>query len=640
MTNGRSSWSRKPSVTIADRIRGSLAAKLLLITAGVGLVVALLLSAVEIWQDSSSAIADEQRETRAAVMANIDTLALAVWSFDDRVLNLTASSLIRGTSIFHIEVIEDGQKRLTLERPGPAPAKDYAWELPILRPNSDQQIATLSMWESYDNVRAQLERRAGVLVVTELTKIMATSILLFFVAYFLVTRPLRMLARKVQVPDDGDAAEIVISRPLRRGADEIDALVDAINTSNHSRQRMEAEQRRHQLREANAGKLEALGRLAGGVAHDFNNILGAILGFAGLLKDDVRDRPEQRRFVQRILLACERGRDLISQIRTFARAESTEHKIVDLVQIVRQNGNLLTASLPKSTRLEFDLPTGELPVLGSEALLGQLVTNLCINASEALDGRPGEISVSVDRPLTSELQYLRQGQLSANERLLGEIGPSNEYSCLRVADTAGGIADAVLDRMFEPFFTTKGRQRGTGLGLAVVHGVIESHGGACQVISRPGEGTTFSVYLPLRSDPVVEIARPHPAHNLSGGEKVLVVDDEPDIVDVLTIGLERLGYETVGVTDPREALAAFQEDPRAWDIVISDEVMPGMRGIELIHKLKTIRPDLRAVLCTGYGEATQEDMDGPTRIDVFLLKPVDAPTIASRLRQLMDAAAQ
>src|SRR5262245_43569284 len=184
-------------VRIADRIKGSLAAKLLLITAGVGIVIALLISAIEIWQESRTAIADQQRDTKAAVMANIDTLALAVWSVDDRVLELTASSLIRGTSIFHIEVVDDGATVLKLDRPGPAPAADYAWELPILRPNSDQQIATLKMWESYDGVRAPLKRRAGVLVITELTKILATSVLLFFVAYLLVTRPLKMLARKV-----------------------------------------------------------------------------------------------------------------------------------------------------------------------------------------------------------------------------------------------------------------------------------------------------------------------------------------------------------------------------------------------------------------------------------------------------------
>ena len=621
---------------IGDRIRSSLAAKLLLITAGIGLVLALVISAIDIWQESRSAVADEQAQTRAAVMGNIDTLALAVWSFDDRVLEVTAASLVRGTSIFHIEVIEDGAKRLSLDRPGANLAADYTWELPLLRPNSNQQIATLRMSESYAEVRAQLERRAGVLVITDLSKVMATSVLLFFAAYLLVTRPLRMLARKVQSSNDDDQGDITIGRPAHKGLDEIDALVDAINASNLTRRRMEAEQRRHREREANTGKLEALGQLAGGIAHDFNNILGAILGFSGLLKDDLSDKPEQRRFVQRIVLACERGRDLIGQIRTFARAEGTERRIVDLVRVVRQNGNLLSASLPKSTRLQFDLMSGELPVFGSEALLGQLVTNLCSNSSEALDGGPGDIKVTVDRALPSDLEKLRAGTLSPGERLIGEIGPSNEYACLRISDTAGGIPPPVLDRIFEPFFTTKGRQRGTGLGLAVVHGVIESHDGACHVVSREGEGTVFSVYIPLRSAALSDVAHARASPEIRGKEKILVVDDEPDIVDMLSIGLERLGYETVAVTDPLEALAAFEEDPAAWDIVVSDEVMPQMRGLELVRKLKAVRGDVRVLLCTGYSDTANDKIIRAAGVDVMLLKPVDAVTVASKIRQLMD----
>jgi signal transduction histidine kinase/ActR/RegA family two-component response regulator len=626
-------------MTIGDRIRGSLAAKLLLIIAGVSIVLALLISGVEIWQEGRAGIASEQRENRAAVMANINTLSLAVWSLDERVLEVTAASLVRGTSIFHVEVLEDDKTLLTLDRPGARPEMDYAWEIPLLRPNSEEQIGTLRIWESYDNLRASLERRAVILVVTELTKIFTTSILVFFVAYLLVTRPLRVLADKVQsVDEQNGTGSIAISRPLHGGHDEIDALVDAINAGNLMRRRMEAEQRRHQSREANAGKLEALGQLAGGIAHDINNILGAIMGFAGLLKDDLADRPEQRRFVQRILLACERGRDLIAQIRTFARAESTERKTVDLVRIARQNVNLLSASLPKSTRLQFTHVGGELPVLGSDALLGQIITNLCINANEAFDGRPGSIKVSVDRASPGELEKLRGGAPASGERFLGEIGASNEYACLRVADTANGIPDAVLDRIFEPFFTTKGRQRGTGLGLAVVHGVIEGHGGACHVASRRGEGTVFSVYLPLHPTQVPEPPRSRTAQEPRGGERILIVDDEPDIVDTLSIGLERLGYETVGVTDPIEALAAFKEDPTAWDIVISDEVMPRMRGLELARKLKAIRPDIRIVLCTGYSDATNDEITRATGIDIFLLKPVDAASIASKLRQLVDAA--
>src|SRR5262249_37501326 len=155
-------------------------------------------------------------------------------------------------------------------------------------------------------------------------------------------------------------------------------------------------------------------------------------------------------------------------------------------------------------------------------------------------------------------------------RFIGEIGASNEYACLRIADTASGIPEAVLDRMFEPFFTTKGRLRGTGLGLAVVHGIIQSHGGCCLVASRPNEGTTVSVYLPLRSSVVEPPSRRLSVDDLRGAERVLIVDDEADLVDMLTIGLERLGYEAVGVTDPIEALAAFKEDPSAWDVVITD----------------------------------------------------------------------
>jgi signal transduction histidine kinase/ActR/RegA family two-component response regulator len=628
-------------VTIAERIRGSLAAKLLLITAAISVVLALLISGIEIWRDSRATFEAEQGEARAAVTANIDTIALAVWAFDERVLDVTARSLLRGTSIVHVEISEDGETRLKLDRPGPPLQIDYAWEAPLLRPSSSQRIGTLRLAENYDEVRDQIRRRAAVFVITELTKIFATSTLLFFVAYFLITRPLRVLAHKVQGGEDReDAGSIAIGRPLRMGHDEIDALIDAINSSNATRQRMQAEQRRHQAREANAGKLEALGQLAGGIAHDFNNILGAILGFAGLLRDDLQDNPKERRFVQRILVACERGRELIGQIRTFARAEGTERKPIDLVRVVRQNEQLLAASLPKSTQLRFHYPSSELAILGNEALLGQLVANLCINANEALDGQAGIVSISLDRALASELEKLRTAGPAAGERIIGQIDASNAYVCLKVADTAGGITESVLDRIFEPFFTTKGRQRGTGLGLAVVHGVIESHGGACHVASRPGEGTIFSVYLPLCPAPAVELpARRLVPEKARGTERILIVDDEPDIVDMLSIGLERLGYETVGVSDPLEALAAFEEDPNAWDIVITDEVMPGMRGLELIRKLKAIRPEIRIVLCTGYSDTPNDEIIRGNGIDVFLLKPVDAAAIASKLRELMDAPA-
>ena len=426
-----------------------------------------------------------------------------------------------------------------------------------------------------------------------------------------------------------------IVQPWRRGSGEIGGITMFTEVIT-DRKRDEQERQALEARLRQSQKMESLGTLAGGIAHDFNNILGAIYGFAALLGEDNANKADDQRFVQRIRSACERGRDLIAQIRTFSLAEGAEREVVDMVRIVRQSSDMLLASFPISTRLRFNYADEQLPVLGSDALLGQLIANLCINASEALDGNPGEVIVDIGRATSSDLKPLRAKAAISGERLIGEIAPSNDYAVLRISDTAGGISDAVLDRMFEPFFTTKGRQRGTGLGLAVVHGVIKSHGGACHVTSVPGKGATFSVYLPLQQGRVAQPKAGQPAADLHGGERLLIVDDEPDIVDMLSIGLERLGYETVGVTDPFEALAAFEENPEAWDTVITDQVMPQMSGVELVRKLKTVRPAIKVVLCTGYGEKAEESFSADW-IDALVRKPADAAIIASKLRKLIDS---
>jgi CheY-like chemotaxis protein len=383
--------------------------------------------------------------------------------------------------------------------------------------------------------------------------------------------------------------------------------------------------------------MEALGRLAGGIAHDFNNILGSILGFAGLIRQDMPEGSQDRRFAERILAACERGKALIEQIRTFALAGVTERQVVDVGHVLRQNESILAESLPKSTRVHIEPFQDGLTVLGSEALIGQAIVNLCVNASEALGGKDGDITVTLARADEAEIAQLAAHPTGPGERLLGSLDPRRDYVVIKVSDNAGGIGDAVLDRMFEPFFTTKGRERGTGLGLAVVRGVVESHNGACRVKTRLGAGTEFSVYLPEHRGAVKPALAPIVEEKeLHGKERILIVDDEPDLADMLSIGLTRLGYEAVGATDPLEALEAFQEDPRAWDIVVTDEVMPNLHGSELLRRMKSIRPDIVTVLCTGY---SQDDGKSDC-VDIFLLKPVDATTIARRLRNFIDAGAK
>jgi len=610
----------------------SLAAKLLVAFAGISIVLALLISGLEILQERDTTISARQREAQGTVTANIDTLSLAVWTLDDRVLDVTARSLVRAAGIVHVEILEEGQARLKLDRTNPPKPADYTWAVPLLRPGTVQPIGTLRISENYDDIRAELIRRGVTLVITELTKILATSILLFIVVHFLITRPLSMLAEKVQSSAGrGGPGPVSVKRVLFRVRDEIDALIDAMNASN-------AEQRDLQAREASAGRMEALGRLAGGIAHDFNNILGSILGFAGLIRQDMPEGSPDRRFAERILAACERGKALIDQIRTFALAGVTERLVVDVAHVLRQNENILSEALPKTTHIHIHPLQSGLTVLGSEALIGQAILNLCINASEALDGKDGDVTVTVGRADEAEIAQLAARPPGPGERLLGTLDRRRDYVVIWVSDTAGGITDAVLDRMFEPFFTTKGRERGTGLGLSVVRGVVESHNGACRVKTRVGVGTEFSVYLLLHAGVVKSQPAPIAGEaELRGKERILIVDDEPDLVDALSVGFTRLGYEVVSVTDPREALEAFQEDASAWDVVVSDEVMPHVRGSELLRWIKVLRPEIITVLCTGYSE---NDEDALTDcVDIFLLKPVDAAGIAKRLRNFIDAGA-
>lgn len=398
-----------------------------------------------------------------------------------------------------------------------------------------------------------------------------------------------------------------------------------------------AERKRLEARLDQAARMEAIGQLAGGVAHDFNNILGSILGFAGFLAQDLPQNSAEQGFAERILSACERGKDLVEQMLAFARARTDEQGIVDLDPLLERCRERLRASLPDGIDLRIVLPDGTTLVRGSKSQIERMIMNLCSNASDAIDGNPGRIDISVESASRADMERMRGGTTGANEKTFGQIDPSRDYCLLRVADNGRGMDRDILGHIFEPFFTTKGRHRSSGLGLAVVHGVVEAMRGAGHIVSEPGKGTVFSILLPCATgdsdQPANRSAAPPVAR---GSERILIVDDERDIADMLAIGLERLGYDTVGVTDPVEALAAFAEDPEAFDVVITDQVMPGMRGLDLIRRMKEIKPAVKTVICSGYSDSVSADVARQAGTDAFFHKPVDARLIAPQIRALMD----
>lgn len=378
-----------------------------------------------------------------------------------------------------------------------------------------------------------------------------------------------------------------------------------------------------QLREAQ--KLEAIGTLAGGIAHDFNNILGAILGYAEMLGQSLPDAGRPREDLRQIEQAARRAQSLVSQILTFSRRAEEHREPVRLGEVLREALGMLRATLPANIAIDERIAVPEALVYADAAQMLQMAVNLCTNGYQAMRGGGGTLTVT--------LEYAGSGPIpvGATREL-----PPGDYVCFEVRDTGDGMDARTRDRLFEPFFTTKGPGEGTGLGLATVHGIVHGHGGAIHVESAPGAGSAFTVYLPRHAG--VAAAAPLPAEAPPGGtERLLLVDDEPALVEVLGRSLERLGYAVTRFTDPEAAIAAFRAAPEKFDLVITDQTMPRMTGAELVRGLHALRPELPAILTTGYSESLSRAGARELGCAAFLIKPVAPRELAVMVRAALDA---
>jgi signal transduction histidine kinase/ActR/RegA family two-component response regulator len=378
------------------------------------------------------------------------------------------------------------------------------------------------------------------------------------------------------------------------------------------RRRAEAERESLARELLQARKMESIGTLAGGIAHDFNNILQALMGYAEMVRTRVEPDSRARLHIDSVLVAAERGRDLVARILSFSRQSEPDLRPLDLAEAARETLHLLRATMPSTIDLRFEEPDRDVVVSADSTQLQQVLMNLCTNAAHALRRGGGRLTVSVAAIDLDPADAARHGLVSPH--------------CARlvVEDTGPGIDPAALDRIFEPYFTTRRGGRGSGLGLAVVHGIVKSHGGAVEVMSTLGQGTRFDVFLPrlegravvprsLSAAPVLAVTR----------ASILLVDDEPSIVDIICEALKSLGYEAHGVTDSTEALALFARDPARFDLVITDLTMPGMGGDVLAARILKLRPDLPIVLVTGYREAMTREKVRALGIRELALKPLD-----------------
>ncbi len=389
----------------------------------------------------------------------------------------------------------------------------------------------------------------------------------------------------------------------------------------------QAERERLGLRLRQAEKMEAVGRLAGGIAHDFNNVLGGIFAYGEMLFEKAPEKSPLKRYAQNILAAATRGRELVEQILAYSRSQRGKRAPVDVGNVVAETLELVRGSLPAGIRLEASAPELALVVIGDATQLHQVVMNLCSNAIQAMSAG-GAMRVALEAADVTAERGLSHGTLRPGR-----------YVRLSVEDSGSGMDEATLSHIFEPFFTTKDIGRGTGLGLSLVYAIVTDSGGAIDVKTAPNQGSTFTIYLTLADVALAysnDIAGPPPRGN---GERVLLVEDETPLLAGTAEVLSQLGYEPVAFSDSRAALAAFEAAPGRFDLVVTDEVMPGLTGTGLASVVRRRRPDLPIVLVSGYSGPLLTQQALAAGVSELLTKPLQSREIATLLARVLHRTA-
>ncbi|MBI5592679.1 MAG: response regulator [Deltaproteobacteria bacterium] len=377
-----------------------------------------------------------------------------------------------------------------------------------------------------------------------------------------------------------------------------------------------------QLRQAQ--KMQAIGTLAGGIAHDFNNILAGIIGYAELAIQDVEDPEKTLERLNRILSTSARAKELTRQILTFSRQTEQKLETVPLNAILEETLNLIRATAPATIRVDKKIPATTASILADPGQIHQVIMNLCTNAVHAMGGEVGVLTAKLESVELDSKAAMRIDGLSPGR-----------YARLTIGDTGHGMTRAIRERIFDPFFTTKKNDHGTGMGLSVAHGIVKRLHGAITVKSELGSGSTFQVYFPIAENPPAMPALSKAAIP-TGSEKILLIDDEETIVDVAGQMLRGLGYSVITETGSRHALWTFLKDPLAFDLVISDQTMPGMTGTEMFQKIRSVHPAQPFILSTGFSETETRESVLAMGIRELIMKPYLKDELAAVVRKVLD----
>lgn len=389
------------------------------------------------------------------------------------------------------------------------------------------------------------------------------------------------------------------------------------------RKRAEEEKENLEARLRQSQKMEAIGTMAGGIAHDFNNILSIILGNSELAIRDVPEWHPVKESLDEVRKACLRAKNVIRQLLSFSRKSEMRLLPIDISVVLNESLKLIRSSLPSHIEIQQNFDEDIWTTLGDSTQINQILINLSTNAADAIGGAEGILSISLENV---EIAH-QDPELNLKPGC---------YVKITVSDTGDGIPAEDIERIFDPYYTTKKVGKGTGMGLAVVHGIVETHNGHIRVRSTPGNGTTFEIlFNSIDEDPVTEVKQnetlPH------GNETILFVDDEKSLVKVNKLRLERLGYQVTGTADPLEALELFRNRPDQYDLVITDMTMPNMTGDKLAAEIMKIRSDVPIILCTGFSGRISEEQALKKGLRAFIMKPLELKELAETVSNVLHS---
>jgi signal transduction histidine kinase/ActR/RegA family two-component response regulator len=488
-------------------------------------------------------------------------------------------------------------------------------------------IAGWSIVISYEISAIWLSHTPFTILVNNNYFFISANIIGMFISYFLELSTRKEFYMRIlleQEKENVKTANDALEKRVEERTQQLSNANQDLKREIEIRQKFEKERAELEKQLFQLQKMETIGTLAGGIAHDFNNILTPILGYTDMALEELPIESNLRFDIEQINNAAHRGKDLVQQVLTFSREVDFENKPIQLQPIVAETLNLIKASFPPGVEIrhKFDQKIGT--VLADPTHIHQIVMNLCTNAHHAMMKTGGILevrldAVKIDQRSAEKIPNLKKG----------------EYIRLTISDTGHGMDLKTQERIFEPFFTRKEVGSGSGLGLSVVHGIINNYGGAIVVDSSPGKGTTFNIYLPKYGTDLLESDKAD-KKPLKGDEHILFVDDEPEITFMGKKMLENLGYTVSITSNSISALEEFKKDPDKYSLLVTDQSMPNISGTELAVLMKEIRPELKAIIITGYSDNLSEEVLSSSGISEVILKPMVLDDFSKVIRRVLD----